>query len=99
MRVTLGQGASGWLVLADAYAPNWKAKVDNENVEVRPTNDAAMGVPVPSSARVVEFYLDRTSLWVGVAISVLALCLTIALAKWQSSAAGIKAIAALARGL
>ena len=86
VRVTLGQGGSGWLVLADAYAPNWKAKVDDENVEVRPTNYAAMGVPVPRSARVVEFYLDRTSLWVGVAITVLALCVTIALAAWSKVA-------------
>jgi hypothetical protein len=82
VRVTLGEGGPGWLVLADAYAPNWKAKIDDEDVEARPTNYAAMGVPVSSSARVVEFYLDRTSLWVGAAITLLALCLTIALAAW-----------------
>jgi hypothetical protein len=86
VRVTLGKGGSGWLVLADAYAPNWKAKVDDEDVEVRPTNYAAMGVPVGSSARVVQFYLDRTSFWVGAAITFIALCLTLVLAAWSDIA-------------
>ena len=90
VRVSLGPGGGGWLVLADAYAPTWKAKVDGDDVDVEPTNYAAMGVPVPRSARTVDFYLDRTSFWVGAAISGVALILIVLLAAWSRLPARVR---------
>jgi hypothetical protein len=73
VRVHLAPGSAGWLVLANAYAPTWNAEVDGQEAEIRPTNLAAMGLPVSASARTVEFRLDRTGFWLGVAISLVAL--------------------------
>lgn len=69
LRVHLSPGADGWLVLANAYSPRWKAEVDGKDVDVRPTNFAAMGVPVSGRERTVDFRLSRGSFWLGAAIS------------------------------
>ncbi len=73
VRVHVPRGAAGWLVLANGYSPDWKAEVDGRETELRPTNFAAMGVPVESGTEVVDFRLDRTGLWLGAAISLIAL--------------------------
>jgi hypothetical protein len=83
VRVSLGRGGPGWLVLADSYAPTWNARVDGDEVDPKPTDYAAMGVPVSRSTRTVDFYLDRTSFWVGAVISLLALCAIGLLATWS----------------
>jgi len=76
VRVQLPPGGAGWLVLASAYSPDWKAEVDGAEVEPRPTDFAAMGVPVAASARTVDFRLDRGGYWLGAAISLAALLVT-----------------------
>ena len=63
----------GWLVLAESYSPSWSAEVDGEEVEIRPTNHALMGVPVPAGARVVEFRAGSGSLAAGIALSAVSL--------------------------
>jgi hypothetical protein len=75
VRVHLPPGAAGWLVLANAYSPDWKAEVDGREVDPRPTNFAAMGIPVSASARTVDFRLDRSGFWLGAALSIGALLL------------------------
>jgi hypothetical protein len=73
VRVHLPRGAAGWLVLANSYSRDWKAEVDGRATELQPTNFAAMGVPVSSGTRVVDFRLDRTGFWLGAVISLVAL--------------------------
>ena len=80
VRVHVPPGAAGWLVLANAYSPGWKAEVNGREAELRPANFAAMGVPVTSSTRVVDFRLDRSSFWLGATISLAALAFTALLA-------------------
>jgi hypothetical protein len=75
VRVRVPPGTAGWLVLANAYSPDWKAEVDGREVELRPTNFAAMGVPVSASARTVDFRLERGGFWLGAALSLGALLL------------------------
>ena len=82
VRVHLPPGAGGWLVLANAYSSEWNASVDGRETELRPTNFAAMGVPVRASSRTVDFRLDHTRFWVGAAISLVALAGTGLLAGW-----------------
>ena len=67
-------------MLANAYSPGWKAEVNGREAELRPANFAAMGVPVTSSTRVVDFRLDRSSFWLGATISLAALAFTALLA-------------------
>lgn len=85
VRVHLSPGSAGWLVLANAYSPTWKAEVDGEDAELRQTNFATMGVPVSHSARVVDFRLDRTGFWVGAALSVTSLLAIAGLALFGRS--------------
>jgi uncharacterized membrane protein YfhO len=72
VRVRLPAGnRGGWLVLGSSYFSAWNAEVDGRETDVEPTNLALMGVRVPPGARVVEFSLGRTSLWTGLALSLL----------------------------
>jgi hypothetical protein len=53
------EGAGGYLVLADAYDPDWRAEVDGETAEVYPANHVTRAVRVaPGSHRVVFRYVD-----------------------------------------
>ncbi|MFL5780296.1 MAG: hypothetical protein ACJ760_03195 [Thermoleophilaceae bacterium] len=71
--VRVPAGPTGWLVLADAYSPHWKAEVDGRPARLRPTNFAAMGLGLPAGAHDVTFHLDRHSFWTGALLSALAL--------------------------
>jgi hypothetical protein len=71
LRVDVPAGPAGWLVLANSYSPQWRATVDGRDVRPRPTNYAALGVPVPAGRHVVEFRVSHRSFWLGAAISLL----------------------------
>lgn len=87
VRVSVPQGPAGWLVLANAYSPQWKAEVDGQGVEIRPTNSAAMGVPIDPGAHVVKFTYDASGFNLGVVISILACGLiALGLTGWRPSA-------------
>ena len=75
VRVRLPPGASGggWLVVAASYSPSWRAEVDGQEVEIRPTNHALMGLPVPAGARVVELRADSRPLLAGIGVSAVSL--------------------------
>jgi hypothetical protein len=75
-RVSLPPGAGGWLVLANAYSPDWRAKVDGKETDLYPTDYAATGLPVPRGARTVDVELDRTRINAAAAISGLGLLAT-----------------------
>jgi hypothetical protein len=85
VRVYVPPGSSGWLVLANAYAPSWKAEVDGRETKLYPTNLAAMGVPVSPSAHTVDFRLDRSGFWLGAVISLAALACAalLAIISWR----------------
>ena len=72
-RIGLPPDARGWLVLADSFSPDWRAKVDGKETELHPSNYAATGLAVPRGARTVDIELDRTRIHAGAAVSGLAL--------------------------
>jgi hypothetical protein len=80
MRVEVPAGAAGWLVISNAYSPQWEARVDGRPVQLYPTNFSAMGLRLRPGAHSVELQLDRTSLWVGATISGVSLLLLLLLA-------------------
>jgi hypothetical protein len=65
VEVTVPRGRAGWLVLANGYTNEWRAKVDGRPVTVRPSNYAAMGVPVSAGAHSVVFYVDHGNIRTG----------------------------------
>jgi hypothetical protein len=74
LRVTVPPGPPGLLVVANAYAPQWRASVDGREVSITPTNSVALGVPISSrEAHSVELHVSHRSFWLGAAISLVAL--------------------------
>lgn len=73
VRVSVPGGGGGWLVLAAAYSSQWRAKVDGHSVKLRPTDYAAMGVPLPPGRHTVDFELNHTGFNIGVAITLASL--------------------------
>jgi hypothetical protein len=75
-----GLGFGGWLVLANAYRDDWRARVDGREVRLYPTDYAAMGLPLPRGARTVDIELDRSDLHAGALVSAVSLLATLGLA-------------------
>jgi hypothetical protein len=81
-RIDVPPGASGWLVLANAFRPDWRAKIDGRHVRMYPTNYATMGLPLAPGARTVDVELDRRELHTGAAVSLLAALAIAVLTLW-----------------
>jgi hypothetical protein len=64
--------ADGFIVLADAFYPGWRATVDGLPVAISPTNHLFRGVPVPPGSHRIRFDYRPRSLWVGALASVVA---------------------------
>ncbi len=79
LRVRLPPGAAGWLVLANSFSPTWEAEAGGRRLPIRPTNLAAMGVPVPAGVRTIDFRLARTGFWAGAAVSAVGLAVALLL--------------------
>jgi hypothetical protein len=79
-RIAVPPGGGGWLVVANSYGPQWRARVDGRPAELYPTNHAALGLPLPAGARVVELSVSHGSLQLGLGISAFAAALLLALA-------------------
>ncbi|HLA38658.1 MAG TPA: YfhO family protein, partial [Candidatus Glassbacteria bacterium] len=76
------ESAGGVLVLADAYYPGWKARVDTAQVPVWPANAAFRGIIMPAGTHQVEFWYEPGTFKVGAAISLLALLAVMLLAGY-----------------
>jgi hypothetical protein len=61
--------APGLLVLADAYARDWRASVDGEPASILPVNHLFRGVPVPAGRHRVRFEYRPRVVPVGAATS------------------------------
>lgn len=73
VRVRVPPGPGGWLVIADAYAPEWQATVDGKPAELKPTNLAAMGLPLTAGRHTVKISYSHTGFDVGLAITIASL--------------------------
>lgn len=81
-RLTLGVASvgGGFLVLADAWYPGWRAEIDGQPTPLYRTNVAFRGVVVPAGEHTVEFLLESWSLRVGAALSFVAVILVAGIA-------------------
>jgi hypothetical protein len=71
--VSIPEGASGQLVLADAYYPGWSAAVDGRSTPISEYDGMLRAVNLPSGSREVIFEYQPLSVRLGVAISLIAL--------------------------
>jgi uncharacterized membrane protein YfhO len=65
VRVDVDGSAPGLLVLADAYDPGWRARVDGEAVPVLRANVAFRAVPVPAGRHRIDMVYRPWSVPVG----------------------------------
>ena len=79
MRLKTATGASGLLVLSEAYYPAWKAYVDGQPVPLYAADHVLRAVPLPAGEHTVELRYESWSLRVGLAISSVAYLALIAL--------------------
>jgi hypothetical protein len=73
-RVDVRADRPGLLVVTDAWAPGWQARVDGRRVDVRRVDYLFRGVPVAAGRHTVEFAYRPLSWRVGWIVSLLALC-------------------------
>lgn len=56
---------AGWLILADAYYPGWRAAIDGAPIEIQLANAAFRAVKLPAGSHQVEFRYEPQSVKVG----------------------------------
>ncbi len=66
------------LVVADAYYPGWRASIDGAGAEIFPVYHMFRGVIVPAGDHAVEFTYRPWSFRLGLAISIVAMTVSIA---------------------
>jgi hypothetical protein len=77
--VALPGGPPGLLVLAEAYYPGWRARVDGVEAPTVRVDTHLRGVVLPADARRAEFVFVPASVRLGGALSILALIAALAL--------------------
>ncbi len=65
LTISVKSTQSGLLVLSDAYAPCWHARVDGKEAPIMRTDFAFRGVPVASGDHIVKMYYYPTSFVIG----------------------------------
>ena len=78
MRVSVTMGRPGYLVLSDAMAPGWTARVNGAERKVEQANGYARAVAVGSGRSVVQFTYRPASFTWGLWITVVSVLLTLA---------------------
>ena len=61
-----------FLVMADAWHPNWRAQVDGNEIDVIKVNGVFKGALLPAGKHKVHFFFDNSSYFPGIWISVVA---------------------------
>jgi uncharacterized membrane protein YfhO len=84
VRLTTELGADGFVVLADAFDPGWKATVDGRHAKVLRANEAFRAIEVPAGRHDVELVYRPRSVAVGLLVGALTL---VASAAWGAVSA------------
>ena len=77
VRLRVHAKARSVLVLADAFYPGWKVRIDNTLSSVFPAYYAFRGVVVPEGIHTVEFDYHPASFWISLYVSLVLLLLCI----------------------
>jgi hypothetical protein len=79
VRLDVTAGASGLLVLSEVYHPAWKAYIDGRPAPIYRADHLLRAIPVPAGEHTVELRYESSSLRVGMAISLTASAVLVAL--------------------
>ena len=69
-RFTANLACPGFLIVADTYAPGWRATVDGRDAPVFEVNGAMQGVAVPAGNHAIEVYYRPVSVILGALLSI-----------------------------
>jgi hypothetical protein len=83
--VKLRGPAGGYLFLADAYAPGWRARVDGREMTIRPADVAFRAVALPRNAESVVFKYEPDAFRVGLFASLVAIGLALSVVGYNLS--------------
>lgn len=87
LRLSVSSSRPGWLVLLDTWESGWKATVDGKAVDVRQADYNFRAVPVPAGTSTVTFSYRPRPVFVGAAVSSLALAAIGLLLFWRPAPA------------
>ena len=79
VRLETSTGAPGLLVLSEVYYPAWKAYIDGRPAPIYRADHLLRAVPVPAGEHTVELQYESSSLRAGMAISLTATAVLVAL--------------------
>jgi uncharacterized membrane protein YfhO len=87
VRLLVEADRAGYVVMADAYDPGWRATVDGEATPVLRANVAFRAVAVPAGPHVVEMAYRPRALALGLGLTLLTAALAglVAAARARSS--------------
>jgi hypothetical protein len=88
VEVTVKGSAGGYLFLADAYAPGWRALSGGRELPVRPADVAFRTVALPADAKTVLFRYEPDSFRVGLFVALASCALVAAMAAHSLTARG-----------
>jgi hypothetical protein len=75
VRLVVEAERPGFVVLADAYDPGWRASIDGRDAPLRRANVAFRAVAVPAGRHVVEMVYRPRAVSLGLALTLLTLAL------------------------
>lgn len=73
LRLEISADGPGYLVVVEAYAPGWRARIDASSVPLLRANALFRAVPVPKGAHEVEMTYRPPAAYVGAGVSALTL--------------------------
>ena len=71
----IDRSQAGWLVLSDAWHPEWKAWVDGQEAKIYPANVGFRAVRIPEGEHIVLFQYEPIAFIRGAAISIVTLAI------------------------
>lgn len=77
--VTANLSQDGYLVLTDAYDPDWRASIDGQPVPLLRANDVFRAVAVPAGEHTITFHYEPRAVRVGLYVTLAGLALLIGL--------------------
>ncbi|MCZ6596590.1 MAG: hypothetical protein O7B99_03020 [Planctomycetota bacterium] len=80
--VSVEGGDGGILVMHEQWYPGWRATVNGEDVELERVDHVYRGVRIPPGDVVVRTWYEPSSLWLGVALTLVS-CAGAALLAWR----------------
>lgn len=73
-KVSLHSKNAGYLFAGLRYDPWWKVSVDGKPVLPIQANGVFMAIPIPAGDHTVAFRLEPTSMWIGMAVTLIGFC-------------------------